>query len=88
MRNSFAVLAALSLLATAAHAQEPTWPEPVTTAFFSDADFTTLRPADEIAANWALLTQQDRQTVLDDCAALPEQPEPSVRLACEAIPEE
>lgn len=54
------------LAATPALAQ-PTWPEPVLTAFFADADFTQLRPDDELRANWELLLQEDRDLVTTSC---------------------
>lgn len=83
--------AVLILLMTASAASAAEWPEPVTTALFADADFTTLRPAEEIARNWALLTDEDCATVRRDCAAEPAEGTPgpdSVRLACAALPAE
>lgn len=75
------------LFAAPAFADEPVWPEAVTTAFFADAGFTTLRPADEIAANWALLTEADRQQVLQDCDAAKTGDVPDmVREVCQAVP--
>lgn len=76
------------LFAAPAMAQEPSaWPESVTTAFFADAEFTTLRPPEDIAANWALLTDADRELVERDCAApnLGEAPA-LVREVCAALP--
>lgn len=83
--------ALLILLVTTGAASAAQWPESVTTALFSDADFTTLRPAEEIAQNWALLTEEDRATVRRDCAADPTEGTPgpeAVRQACAALPAE
>ncbi|MDH2325351.1 hypothetical protein QCN27_00565 [Cereibacter sp. SYSU M97828] len=83
--------ALLVFLLTSGGAAAAEWPESITTALFADADFTTLRPAEEIAQNWALLTEEDRATLRRDCAAEPVEGTPgpdAVARACEALPAE
>lgn len=43
------------------------WPLSIGSTFFTDAELTTMRSADEISQGWQLLSQEDRDTVLAEC---------------------